>query len=71
MLLTGGNEDGAAGLQAIRRAGGATLVQDPGEAQAAYMPEAAIKLGPVDQILPLAQIAALLRGLGASRISGG
>jgi two-component system chemotaxis response regulator CheB len=71
VLLTGGNEDGAAGLQAIRRAGGTAVVQDPDGAQAAYMPEAAIRFGPVDQVLPLADIAGLLRGLRMARISGG
>ncbi|OWY28783.1 chemotaxis protein CheB [Herbaspirillum robiniae] len=64
VLLTGGNQDGAAGLQAIRGAGGITVVQDPQEAQAPYMPEQALALGKIDYVLTLAQIADLLRTLG-------
>lgn len=43
ILLTGANEDGAAGLAKIHRAGGTTVVQDPATAHAAAMPEAALK----------------------------
>ena len=64
IVLTGGNADGAAGLQAIRAAGGLAVVQDPREAQAPYMPEQALEAGPVDYVLTLAQIAGLLRTLG-------
>ncbi|NUU02296.1 chemotaxis protein CheB [Herbaspirillum robiniae] len=64
VLLTGGNQDGAAGLQAIRGAGGVTVVQDPQEAQAPYMPEQALALGKIDYVLTLGQIADLLRTLG-------
>ena len=31
-VLTGANEDGAAGLEAIHRVGGLTVIQDPAEA---------------------------------------
>ena len=63
IVLTGGNEDGAAGLAAVRRRGGVCIVQDPDEAQASYMPEAALKRGEPDFVLPLKQIAELLGGL--------
>lgn len=63
IVLTGGNQDGAAGLQAIRAAGGMTMVQDPQQAQAPYMPEQAIAAGPIDYVLTLAQIAEVLAGL--------
>lgn len=69
IVLTGGNQDGAAGLQAIRRAGGLTVVQEPREAQSSYMPEQALALGPVDYVLTLGQIAGLLRTLGVSGAS--
>ncbi|MFJ3058340.1 chemotaxis protein CheB [Herbaspirillum sp. NPDC087042] len=65
IVLTGGNQDGAAGLQAIARAGGVTVVQDPQQAQVPYMPEQALALGEIDYVLTLAQIADLLRTLGA------
>lgn len=60
IVLTGGNEDGAAGLAAIRRAGGLALVQDPDEAQVRTMPEAALARVAADGVLTLARIAGLL-----------
>jgi len=63
IVLTGGNQDGAAGLQAIRAAGGMTVVQQPQSAQVPYMPEMALQQGEVDYVLTLEQIAALLRTL--------
>jgi two-component system chemotaxis response regulator CheB len=71
VLLTGNNRDGAIGLQAIRRAGGVTVAQDPAQAQAPYMPEAAISLGSASQVLPLEEIAGLLRRLPAGVVSEG
>ncbi|WP_050478307.1 chemotaxis protein CheB [Herbaspirillum rhizosphaerae] len=63
IILTGANHDGAAGLQAVRRAGGMTIVQQPEDAQAPYMPELALQQGAVDAIMTLQQIAALLATL--------
>ena len=63
IVLTGANSDGAAGLAAIGRAGGATIVQDPGEARTSSMPEAAIRLRQPDHVLPLDAIARLLRSV--------
>jgi two-component system chemotaxis response regulator CheB len=65
ILMTGGNPDGAAGVAAVRAAGGLTVVQDPAEAQVAAMVQAALARGPVDQVLRLDGIAGLLRGLKA------
>lgn len=42
VLLTGANEDGAAGLHAIHDAGGRAAVQDPGTARAPDMPSSAL-----------------------------
>jgi two-component system, chemotaxis family, protein-glutamate methylesterase/glutaminase len=53
VILTGANQDGAAGLAAVGRAGGRTVVQDPSSAAAAYLPEAAIQQGPVGVVLSL------------------
>jgi len=61
ILLTGAKEDGAAGLQAIQRAGGLTVVQDPQEAEVASMPLAALQRITPDYILPLRDIHRLLR----------
>lgn len=57
VLLTGANHDGSRGLERIRAAGGISIVQDPRTAESAEMPSAAIALGAVDRILPLAEIA--------------
>jgi two-component system chemotaxis response regulator CheB len=69
IILTGGNQDGAAGLDAVRRAGGVTVAQDPLEAQVALMPQSAIELGAAEFVLTLAGIAALLRTLAGERAS--
>lgn len=60
ILLTGANQDGAAGLAAIGRAGGLTVVQDPDEAEVATMPREAIRLRAPDLILSLDDIHTLL-----------
>ena len=60
IVLTGANEDGAAGAVRIKKRGGVVIAQDPKTAEAAAMPEAVIATGAVDQILNLQQIAAFL-----------
>lgn len=62
-LLTGANEDGAAGLSRIGKAGGLTVVQDPAEAQSSTMPQAAIDLQSPDFVLPLKDIKTLIARL--------
>jgi two-component system chemotaxis response regulator CheB len=63
IILTGGSEDGARGLEAVHRAGGVTVVQEPESAQVPLMTESALKRSPVDLVLPLEQIAALLHSI--------
>ncbi len=60
ILLTGANQDGAAGLAAIGAAGGLTVVQDPREADVPTMPQEAIALRRPDLILTLDDIHTLL-----------
>jgi two-component system chemotaxis response regulator CheB len=62
VLLTGANADGTAGLRRIRDFGGTTLVQDPRTAERPEMPEAAIRAGIADRVLPVEDIAAALAG---------
>jgi two-component system, chemotaxis family, protein-glutamate methylesterase/glutaminase len=63
IILTGGNEDGAAGLHAIRQAGGVTVVQQPDSAKVPLMVVSALQRGPADFVLPLPEIAQLLGAL--------
>ena len=63
VILTGAGRDGATGLQAIKRAGGRTIVQDPESAAHGSMPAAAAATGCVDFTLPLASIGPMLAGL--------
>ena len=63
IVLTGGNHDGAAGLQAVQQAQGQTIVQAPAEAQLSFMPEAALALITPSAVMTLAQIARLLGSL--------
>ncbi|NRH27462.1 chemotaxis protein CheB [Pseudomonas sp. MS19] len=66
-LLTGANQDGAAGLAAIKQQGGFTVVQDPNEAHVPTMPMAALALQQPDVIAGLVEIRALLAELEATR----
>ncbi|KPW73859.1 Protein-glutamate methylesterase CheB [Pseudomonas cannabina] len=59
-MLTGANNDGARGLLQIRKHGGFTVIQDPLQAQASTMPEAALALHSPDYLLSLTDIGRLL-----------
>jgi two-component system, chemotaxis family, protein-glutamate methylesterase/glutaminase len=61
IILTGGSEDGARGLEAVHRAGGVTVVQQPESAQVPLMTESALRRSPAALVLTLEQIADLLR----------
>jgi two-component system chemotaxis response regulator CheB len=63
IVLTGANQDGAAGLAAIKRNGGVGIVQDPRTATKKDMPEAAIAAAEADAVLPLDEIGPFLHGL--------
>ncbi|MBF2051334.1 MAG: chemotaxis protein CheB [Leptolyngbya sp. IPPAS B-1204] len=63
IILTGANQDGAAGAAAVKACGGVVMVQDPATAQSPVMPEAAIARTSVDEILSLPEIAARLNRL--------
>jgi two-component system chemotaxis response regulator CheB len=63
IILTGANEDGSAGLAAIHRSGGMTIVQDPGSAQVPLMVLSALKRSPPDFVLALDEIADRLHSL--------
>ena len=56
IVLTGANEDGAAGLARIVRRGGVAIVQDPDTAEKAAMPEAALAKVPTAIVARLEDI---------------
>jgi two-component system chemotaxis response regulator CheB len=56
VLLTGMGVDGARGMQALRAAGGRTLAESEESCVVYGMPQAAIKLGVVDQVATLEQM---------------
>jgi two-component system chemotaxis response regulator CheB len=58
VILTGMGDDGARGLLAMKHAGAQTIAQDEASCVVFGMPKEAIKLGAVDQVLPLSQISA-------------
>jgi two-component system chemotaxis response regulator CheB len=59
-LLTGMGRDGAAGLLAIRRAGGVTIAQDEATSVVWGMPREAVANGAAARVLPLHQISAAI-----------
>jgi len=56
IILTGASRDGAEGIRSIKRHGGLTLAQDPGEAVHPVMPQAAIDTGCVDKVFTTIEI---------------
>lgn len=67
VILTGGLNDGTAGLFAVKQHGGVTVVQDPDDSVNASMPSSALAHVAVDHCLPLADIAPLLARVVSKR----
>jgi two-component system chemotaxis response regulator CheB len=64
-LLTGMGRDGAAGLLAMRRAGGLTIAQDEASSVVHGMPREAVLLGAAVEVLPPSEIGQRLAALTA------
>ncbi|MBN2679184.1 chemotaxis response regulator protein-glutamate methylesterase [Acidithiobacillus montserratensis] len=60
VIMTGMGDDGAQGLLEMHGAGAHTIAQDESSCVVFGMPKEAIKLGGVDEVLPLQQIASRL-----------
>ncbi len=65
VVLSGTGSDGAAGLRAVKAAGGLTFAQDPETAQYDGMPQSAIETGCVDFVLSVPEIACALSRIPA------
>jgi two-component system chemotaxis response regulator CheB len=63
VVLSGTMDDGAAGLQAIKEAGGITFVQEPEDALYPAMPRNAMRLTSPDHVLPVRELARKLAEL--------
>jgi two-component system chemotaxis response regulator CheB len=67
ILLSGGNADGAEGLAYVKERNGVTVVQDPSDALAPFMPQFALRLAapgtPVDRVLTGKKIGDFIRSL--------
>ncbi len=68
VLMTGMGDDGAKGLLELKQAGAATFAQDEASSVVFGMPKEAIRLGAVDRVLPLDELApAVLRAYRGDR----
>jgi two-component system chemotaxis response regulator CheB len=63
VVLSGSGTDGAAGVRAVKSAGGTVIVEDRTTAQFFGMPEAAIRTGAADMVLPIHEITGALVAL--------
>jgi len=65
VVLSGMKDDGAAGLWAIKRRGGAAVVQEPSDAEYPEMPRSAMDLVDVDACVPARDLASTLIRMAA------
>lgn len=63
IVLTGANEDGAAGLAHVARCGGMPIIQKPATAEVPVMPEAALREVPWAHVMTLGEIGEFLASL--------
>lgn len=69
IILTGANEDGAAGLAAVGEAGGIAFVQQPQSAQVKSMVLSALNRNPASHVLELEDISAVLRAMSEEQMA--
>jgi two-component system chemotaxis response regulator CheB len=68
VVLTGANQDGAAGLRRIADAGGHCVVQDPDTSEVRVMPRFAVRAVPDACVLPLEEIGPHLAAIRGRRV---
>jgi len=73
VVLTGAGSDGAAGVRSVKAHGGVVIAQDRETSEHWSMPEAAVKSGAVDYVLPLDAIGPALDAIVHDRpvVDGG
>ena len=69
VVLSGGLDDGTAGLWTIKSRGGIAVVQEPAEAEVSSMPENALAAVAVDYRVTIAELAPLLVRLTAETVT--
>lgn len=67
IILTGMLDDGTAGMIAVKRCGGVTIVQEPNDASYPSMPQNALDHATVDHRAPVSEMGALLDTLTRQR----
>jgi two-component system chemotaxis response regulator CheB len=65
LILTGMGDDGARGMKLLHDRGARTIAQNEETCVVFGMPKEAIKLGAVDEVLPLSQMASAIRAFDA------
>ncbi|GAB3543124.1 chemotaxis protein CheB [Spirosoma fluminis] len=63
VLLSGANADGVGGLDAIKRAGGLIIAQNPSTALAEFMPQQAIRQLPIDYVFTVEELISFMNTL--------
>ena len=63
VLLTANLDDGTAGLRAVKKCGGITIVQDPKDARYPEMPQSALNNVEVNHCVPVSEMGSLLEKL--------
>ncbi len=66
VILTGMGDDGARGLKEMREAGAPTIAQDEASSVVWGMPGAAVRIGAVEETMPLERVAAAIMRLADS-----
>jgi len=68
VILSGGLDDGTAGLWTVKQNGGLAVVQDPVDAEFPSMPISALRAVEADYVLPVAEMGKLLDRLAGEEI---